>query len=101
MVEVVAVNVLNFVRMKGGDADVVLDHEVGQTVTVNQYHFLSYIFCILGSGAFETTRCDENPFLRFLSCERPNKTLNFFSSNRVLPAFRLHVNDIQTKLDPR
>jgi hypothetical protein len=30
--------------MKGGDADVVLDHEVGQTITVNQYHFLMHVF---------------------------------------------------------
>jgi len=75
----------------------VFDHEIGQSFPVNQYHLLLNIFCIFGGGAFETTRCDENAFLRFHPCERPDKTLNFLLSNCVLPALRLHVNHIQTK----
>src|SRR5438445_3827883 len=83
--------------MKWCNADVVLDHEIAQTLTINQYHLLMHFFRILDGGALESTRCDENTFLRFLSCECTDKTLNFFSSNCVLPAFRLHVNHIQTK----
>ena len=45
-VEVVSVNVLHFVGVRLGNPNVVLDHEVSKSGSIDQYHFLRNLLSV-------------------------------------------------------
>ena len=66
-VKVIGVNAPRYVFMRFCNTDIVLDHEVDKTITVNQYDLVVDIIDVLAGSVFEAARCNENTFLSFFS----------------------------------
>ena len=93
--EIIAIHAFEGVGFHGRDADIVLDHQGGHAVAVDEHDLLSLLadlFHILVRLVGEFYRGDKNTFARAFSGRRADKGLKFFSTNRVLPALGLQVD---------
>lgn len=72
-----------------------LNHQVGQSVTINQNNFLGYFLGVGDSGVGEIAGGDENSFMRLLASQGTDETLDLLTADGVLPTLGLHINHIQ------
>ena len=79
LVEIIAIYVFHFVSVGLGNPYVVLDHEVGKSLSIDQDYLLRDFFGIGDCGISKVTRSDENALVSLLPGQRSNEALNFSS----------------------
>src|ERR1039458_206223 len=94
--EIVRIDFLDLIRNVGGDADSVLDHQVGKSGTIDQDYFVLNFLSVFFGRLREAARRDENTLPGFLTVQSADKRLNLLTANLpVAPAFCLYVNRVQ------
>jgi hypothetical protein len=64
--EIIAVDLLDDVRLFWSDTDIVLNHELGQPTATDQNHFVMQARYIVASVISELARSDEDSLCRLL-----------------------------------
>lgn len=81
-IEEIRIHALHFVRLRRRDTEVVLDHQLCQTFTVNEDDFCRHLFlCEINCTRGKFCRCDKNAFRRALPCQSAQKLLDFWTRN--------------------
>ena len=75
-----------------------LDHQGGETIAVYEHNLLTFLanfFDILAGCHCEVAGCDKYTLACALAGKSTDKRLKLFSSNGILPAFRLQINSLK------
>jgi hypothetical protein len=97
-IEVILVDLLEFVSLGDLNAHVVLDHQIDEAGSIDQDDLRRDLADILMSRRGEVRCGDEDPFAGSESFKTASERLNDFPPDRSLLTFGLHVDDIQTEL---
>lgn len=101
LAEKVAVQLLDLINRLGGNSYIVLNHQLGQRVTVHQDHLgRVLLFGVLPGLVGELCRRDKQALACALSCQRPHKLLNFGPTNGgiPIPSLCLYVDQAKAQL---
>src|SRR6185369_2166294 len=79
------------------DPNVVLDHEFGKALPIDQDNLLRNRFHECSRRIRKIAGGDKDAFVGLLPRQGSDETLNLLSADGVLPAFRLDVDDIEAQ----
>jgi len=95
--EIIGVDALEGDGAGGGDADVVLDHEVGEAGAVDEDEFLGDAFGVVEGVLDESAGGDEDAFVGLLAGEGSDEALDLAAADGALPALGLDVDDVEAE----
>src|SRR5580704_16019531 len=96
--KIITINPLNFDRPLNAYTNVVLNHQLGQLIPIDQNDFLRDFVRVLDSALAEGACRNKNALRRPLSYKCSRKLLNSLTANRIVGcvSLRLYVDDIKT-----
>lgn len=88
---------LDHVGGRGRYADIEVNHEIGQSLAIDENHLRADARCVVDRIGRVDGRRDEQALLCALALEGPNKLLNLRPTYRTLPAFGLNENRVEAE----
>lgn len=95
--EVVGVELLHLVDLSGADAEVEVDHQLRQTLPVDEHYFGIDPLGVVDGRLREAAGSDEHAFPKVFSVQGSHELLDLGTADRALPFLGLQVDHVQTQ----
>lgn len=90
--EIVRVDLLDFVGAVRCDTHIAIDHELCELRTINECHFRIDIAHVFNRLSREASGRDKHALPRTLAMKRSDELLNFWATNGTIPSLRLKID---------